>query len=162
MASPRWDAYAWSAAMIRSLAWLPRSMHRVLESSREPRFSLAAKAGKLVDKLSNRDVQIGVDCPAVNIPTRQREPCARRKARGDSTMTAQHDLGGERVIGETCDRRKFLACELTQRVGKGQVMSRNVDRQISHGEQQLFEEFGRFAIGEVRLLPLQCKGGVTI
>ena len=114
----------------------------MLEGSREPRFSLAAKTGKLVDKHSNRDVQIGVDCPAVNIPTRQRKSCARRKARGDSTMTAQNDLGGERVIGETCNRRKFLARELTQRVGKGQVMSRNVDGQISHGEQQLFEEFG--------------------
>ena len=55
-------------------------------------------------------------------------------------MTAQDDFGRERVVGETCDRGKFLARELTQRVRKGQVMSGNVDRQISHGEQQLFEE----------------------
>lgn len=114
-------------------------MHRVLESSRESRLPLAAKAGKLIDQLSNRHVQIGVDRPAVNIPTRQGEPCARRKAGGEATMTAQYDFGRERVIGETCDRRKFLARELTQRVRKGQVMSGNVDGQISHGEQQLFE-----------------------
>lgn len=117
-------------------------MRRVLESSRESRLSLAAKAGKLIDQLSNRHVQIGVDRPAVNVATRQRKPRARRKARGDSTMTAQYDLGRERVIGETCNRRKFLACELAQRVRKKQVMSGNVDGQISHGEQQLFEELG--------------------
>jgi hypothetical protein len=117
-------------------------MHRVLERSRESRLSLAAKAGKLIDKLSNRHIQIGVDRPAVNIPTRQGEPCARRKAGGEAAMTAQYDFSRERVIGETCDWRKFLARELTQRVRKGQVMSGNVDGQISHGEQQLFEELG--------------------
>jgi hypothetical protein len=108
----------------------------VLESSREPRLSLAAEAGKLIDKHPNRHVQIGVDGPAVNIPTRQREPCARRKARDDSTVTAQYDLGREGIIGETCNRSKFLARELTQRVRQGQVMRRNVDGQISHGGQQ--------------------------
>ena len=117
-------------------------MRRMLESSRESCLSLAAKAGKLNDQLPDRHVQIGVDRAAVNVATRQRESCARRKARGDSTMTAQYNLGRERVIGETRNRRKFLARELTQRIRKGQVMSGNVDGQISHGEQRSFEELG--------------------
>ena len=117
-------------------------MRRVLESSREPRLSLAAKAGQLIDKLSNGHIQVRVDRPAVNVLTRQRQPCARGKAGGQATMTAQHDLGREGVIGETRDRRKFLARELTQRIRKGEVMSGNVDGQISHGEWQLVAEFG--------------------
>lgn len=102
-------------------------MRGVLESSCESRLSLAAKAGKLIDQLSNRHVQIGVDCAAVNVSTRQCEPCARRKAAGGATMAAQYDFGGECVIGETFDRRKFLARELTQGIRKGQVTSGNVD-----------------------------------
>jgi hypothetical protein len=112
----------------------------MLKGLSESCLPLSGEPPKFGNQISNRDVNVGVDCPAVNVATRQRESRARRKAGGEATMTAQYDFGRERVIGETYNRGKLLACELTQGVRKRQVMSGNVDGQISHGEQHLFEE----------------------
>jgi hypothetical protein len=99
----------------------------MFESSGEARLPLATKAGEFSDELSNRDVQITMDRPAVNVATRQRKPRAGRETGCDATVAAQYDLCSDRVVGEANHRGNFLSDELPQRFAEVQVMSRNVN-----------------------------------
>jgi hypothetical protein len=77
-------------------------------------------------------VKVWLNCTAMNVAPRQRETRASREAFCCSTVAAQNNVRGDRVVGKTLYRGDFLTHELTQSVAEPEVMCGEVNRKVSH------------------------------
>ncbi len=98
-----------------------------------PRLSFAQEKRKFGHEFSDCDIKVAGDRTAVDVASWQREAGTRGKAFSCAAMATQYDVGRERIIRKATYRANPFSRKSLQCIARGEVMSRDVNGQVSHG-----------------------------